>query len=289
MKSTTVLAIIAITTAIAAGVYSYMHRPNTEVHVCIGTLDVYPEFESSYVAARKVSVWLPDYYVKGEECDVVYMQDGQMLFDSTTTWNNQEWHIDETLSRLMERNTIRRTIVVAIDNTSQRLSEYSPYGTGDNYLKFIVEELKPFIDETYMPYTDRMHTFIMGSSMGGLISLYALCEYPSVFCGAACLSTHLSMEHLESQGNAQELADKFFLYVADHMPDPTVSYLYMDRGTKGVDSSYGPYQERMNGLFLDAGWSAGHFKYQLYDGHDHNETFWASRFEEPARFLLGRR
>ena len=116
--------------------------------------------------------------------------------------------VDEVLGRLMADGSVKRTIVVGIDNTPDRLRELLPgkiqsymdeddiedpaYALGDSYLKFVTEEVKPFIDSLYRPLTDREHTFIAGSSMGGLISLYALCEYPEVFGGAACLSSHIS-------------------------------------------------------------------------------------------------
>lgn len=140
------------------------------------------------------------------------MHDGQMLFDSTINWNKQEWGIDETAGRLITENKIKDCIVVGIWNTSKRHSEYFPQKpfqllsqeqkdkvnkelqalgrtteifqpVSDNYLKFIVEELKPFIDRTFSTLPGRDHTFISGSSMGGSISMYAICEYPGVFGG----------------------------------------------------------------------------------------------------------
>ena len=274
--------------------------PSKPQAVCCGTLDVYPDFKSAIITPRKVSVWLPDGYTVGESCDVLYMHDGQMLFDSTTTWNHQEWQVDEILSKLMNEKAIRRTIVVAIDNTADRLKEYFPDKAcrgmedvnaselgGDNYLKFLVEEVKPFVDERYQPLTDREHTFLMGSSMGGLISLYGLCEYPKVFGGAACLSTHISMSHLKAAKDTEAMADGFLQYVAEHMPDANESRIYMDHGTEGIDSAYGPYQQRLDALFRERGWDADHFKSLVFEGHDHNETCWAKRLAEPVSFLLG--
>jgi len=249
---------------------------------------------------RKVSVWLPEGYRVGESCDVLYMHDGQMLFDSTTTWNHQEWQVDEILSKLMDEKTVRRTIVVAIDNTSDRLKEYFPDEAckglddvdaselgGNNYLKFLVERLKPFIDEHYKPLTDREHTFIMGSSMGGLISLYGLCEYPEVFGGAACLSTHLSFAHLKAVRNTEAMADGFLRYLAEHLPAANEARIYMDHGTEGIDAAYGHYQERLDSLFYEREWDICHFRSIVFEGHDHNETCWAKRLAEPISYLLG--
>jgi len=302
MKVARIIGIIAAALVLGAAAFFLYEKKRTSKPqaVCCGTLEVYPEFESAIISSRKVSVWLPDGYSVGDPCDVLYMHDGQMLFDSTATWNHQEWQVDEILSRLMDEKTIRRTIVVAIDNTPHRLKEYFPDKAcqglddldaselgGDNYLKFLVEEVKPFIDEHYQPMTDREHTFIMGSSMGGLISLYGLCEYPEVFGGAACLSSHVSMSHLKATKDTEAMADSFLQYVADHMPDANEARIYMDHGTEGFDSAYGPYQQRLDALFRERGWDADHFKSLVFEGHDHNETCWAKRLAEPITYLLG--
>ncbi|MDR1951012.1 MAG: alpha/beta hydrolase, partial [Bacteroidales bacterium] len=124
---------------------------------------------SQYVDTRAVDIWLPENYPSGEKYNVIYMHDGQMLFDAAVTWNNQEWQVDETVSELMKNNKIQNTIVVGIHNNgAKRLSEKLPQKAmnylpedlrkkvdsvvihgylADNYLKFIVEELKPYIDK----------------------------------------------------------------------------------------------------------------------------------------------
>ena len=292
--------IVAVLVAIVAAVFFFgRHKEGKTPTVSSGSLDVFPEFSSEFVSPRTVSVWLPDGYAAGEDCDVLYMHDGQMLFDSTTTWNHQEWQVDEVLTRLMKEGKIRRTIVVAVDNTPDRLKEYFPDKAcrnlqdtkqselgGDAYLKFLVEELKPFIDESYTPLTGPEHTFLMGSSMGGLISLYGLCEYPEVFGGAACLSTHLSMAHLKATKDTEAMADGFLSYVREKMPEPNTRRIYMDHGTKGIDAAYGPYQEPIDDIFVERGWDGEHYRSQVFQGHDHNETCWARRLDEPVCFLL---
>ncbi len=274
--------------------------------VVSGKLELYPQFASKYLPPRNVSVWLPDGYQIGEKCDVLYMHDGQMLFDADTTWNHQEWNVDEVMGQLIKEGKIRRCIVVAADNTNDRLNEYFPDKTvkyvaeserrdvdtkrfhGDAYLKFLVEELKPFIDAHYKPLTSREHTFIMGSSMGGLISLYAMCEYPQVFGGAACLSTHLSMRDL-SLGRGSELwADAFRSYVEDKLPEIQGRLLYMDRGSLGLDGSYGPYQDCLDEVFRRNNWNKQHYLSLVFPGHEHMETYWAQRLDQPLLFLLGK-
>lgn len=311
MKKRDICLLILAGLITATAVYMWAHRPADTVPVVShGTLERHVSFESRNIQPRTVTVWLPEGYTKGEPCDVLYMHDGQMLFDSTTTWNHQEWQVDEVMSRLIREEKIRRTIVVAIDNTDERLNEYFPAKAwqytpedqrqdtdieslkGDAYLKFLVEELKPYIDEHYQPLTAREHTFIMGSSMGGLISLYALCEYPQVFGGAACMSSHLSMEHLNEMiglGMDNEIwANAFFDYLRAHIPAANGSLLYMDHGSEDFDANYAPYQEQVDNIFTRAGWDGKHYMSRVYDGDGHNETCWAQRLHIPLTYLLSK-
>ena len=157
-------------------------------------------FKSDFIPPRNIDVWLPEGYSASKKYAVVYMHDGQMLFDSTKTWNKKEWKVDEVFSQLIKDKKIDECIVVAIwNNDADRISEYFPTkifeqlepGTrkkvsekycngksanGDNYLKFLVFELKPYIDRNFATKTEKEHTFMMGSSMGGLISIYAISE-----------------------------------------------------------------------------------------------------------------
>ena len=283
----------------------YMRPPeNTIPTASRGTLERFPQFTSQFVPARDVAVWLPEGYKEGDSCDVIYMHDGNMLFDATTTWNRQEWHVDEMMDSLIKAGKIRNCIVVGIYNTDDRLTEYYPDKTcqyvseadlkkaktdklrGDAYLKFIVEELKPFIDDRYKPLTSREHTFMMGSSMGGLISLYALCEYPQVFGGVACLSSHLSMGHLPDGFDGEAWATGFRDYVGQHLTEANGSLLYMDHGTKDFDAEYGNYQELLDHVIRSKGWDDQHYVSLVFEGHGHNETCWAQRLDQPLLFLL---
>ena len=237
------------------------------------------------------------------------MHDGQMLFDATTTWNHQEWQVDDVVGRMIAQDCIRKCIVVGIDNTDKRLNEYYPAKTclyvptdkregkelkdflGDAYLCFLVEEVKPFIDKRYKPLTSREHTYLMGSSMGGLISLYGLCEYPQVFGGAACLSSHLSMSHLplidpNVWGEPEVWFNAFCEYLKEHLPTANSCMVYMDHGTKDLDADYGPYQERVDKVFHQKGWDDAHFQTLVFEGHSHKETDWAKRLDKPLYFLL---
>ena len=300
------ISILLTMLAIMCGIMPMLAQEPAEApqQVSVGRLEFFPQFKSKYIESRNVTVWLPDNYVMGEPCDVLYMHDGQMLFDAATTWNKQEWRVDEVMGRLIAEGKVRRCIVVGVDNTKNRLNDYFPTKCyqyvpeelredvdvsvykGDEYLRFLVEEVKPFIDNRYKPLTTREHTFVMGSSMGGLISMYALCEYPQVFGGAVCMSTHLSMNFFNPKFNSEAWAAGFRDYVKDHLPEANTCLLYMDCGDAGYDSQYIPYEYKIVKMIQSMGWDSDHFMDRVFCGHDHNETFWAQRLHYPLKFIL---
>lgn len=278
-------------------------------HVSSGKLVRFENFRSAYLDPRNVDVWLPDGYTSKKKYDVLYMHDGQMLFDSATTWNKQEWGVDETVGSLLQEKKIRDCIIVAIWNTPSRRVEYYPAKafdllppswqdtlrkdaeyTGrplsDQYLRFITGELKPFIDSSFSTYTDRAHTFIAGSSMGGLISLYAICEYPDVFGGAACLSTHWPGT---VKRNEPAIAAGFTEYMKGHLPDPAKHRIYFDRGDQTLDSWYRNYQLQADSVMKTKGFTVQSWMTRVYPGADHSERSWHARLRTPLLFLLGRK
>ena len=300
------LALIAVVCIVSM---CFRHPDLSQMKVSTGKLEIYNDFPSKYIKPRAVRVWLPDGYEKMEKCSVLYMHDGQMLFDDSVTWNHQEWQVDEVIGRLIADGKVPPCIVVAIDNSEEdRINEYFPCKTylqlpadvynqvnvkdftADNYLKFLVEELKPFIDSHYKTFTDREHTAIMGSSMGGLISLYAICEYPQVYGAAGCMSTHLSLMLPDALGrpkvDCEPWAEAFCSYVKKNLPSMDDHYIYMDRGTVELDGSYAPYQDKIDAMFRSHGWDANHYDSRVYEGHEHNETCWAKRLDQPLQFLI---
>lgn len=279
-----------------------------------GMLVDYPAMKSVYVGSVHVIVWLPpDYQAGTGRYGVLYMQDGQNLFDLAPTRANwpaaKVWGVDNAISALGER--IRPVIVVAVDNMgSQRARQYVPravfdrlpeaaqklliaqYGGApfsDDYLHFLVKELKPFVDRTYRTEPGRDSTFVMGSSMGGLISLYAMTEYPEVFGGAGCLSTHWP---LAVPGGAVLDAGAVENAFLDYLrPRLTQDHrIWFDHGTEGLDASYAPYQRRIDDLMVSMGWRRGReFESMTYVNASHDETAWRARLVEPLLFLLGRK
>lgn len=287
-----------------------------QIKVSSGTVKHHEKFPSKLVTPRNIDVWLPDGYSKKDKYSVLYMHDGQMLFDSTATWNKQEWKADEIAGALMAAKKTQKFIVVGISSIAEiRHSDYFPekpfylltdkqrdslyekkrsednplFGAAvnsDNYLKFIVNELKPFIDNIYSVHSDQKHTFIAGSSMGGLISLYAICEYPNVFGGAACISTHWPGV-MPSPNNP--VPDVFFSYMKDHLPSPENHKIYFDFGTATLDAVYEPLQLQADEIMKAKGYKSGkNWETKKFEGADHSEQSWAKRLDVPMLFLLGR-
>jgi predicted alpha/beta superfamily hydrolase len=254
---------------------------------------------SQYVAPRRVDVWLPDGYDApgAPRYGVLYMHDGQNLFDPSLGFGGAEWKVDEVLGGLLAERAVRPTIVVGVWNTPARFAEYMPQaavladtietGVGgmrvarrdvqsDAYLRFLVEELKPMIDRQFRTNPTRGATTIMGSSMGGLISGYAIARYPEVFGGAGCVSTHWPA----GRGSVVD-------WLGDHLPPPATHRLWFDHGTATLDSLYAPYQSRMDARLRAAGYAEGRqVMSRVYPGAEHSERSWAARLREPLQFLL---
>ncbi|MBR5724589.1 MAG: hypothetical protein IKX62_04355 [Bacteroidales bacterium] len=284
--------------------------------VSVGKLDFYPAFESKsgLVIPRNVYVWVPDDYSKNKKYAVVYMSDGQNLFDPEKMFNHQEWRVDEVFGGLLEEGRIQDCIVVGVANSFRtRSQEYFPQDVfelyspelkeysrskrlgeqdllGNDYLKFLVEELKPFIDKTYSTLPDRDHTFHMGSSMGGLISSYAVTKYPEVFGGAGCLSTHsvLYITNYDAEQDFINPANRCYVDYLRANLKPNSCKLYMDRGDQTLDAQYPKYQDRLDRMFREAGWDDAHYVSKVYPGHSHVEGSWAARLDVPVLFLLGK-
>jgi predicted alpha/beta superfamily hydrolase len=280
-----------------------------QVNVVSGTVKRLEKFPSKYVDARNVDVWLPDGYSAKKKYAVLYMHDGQMLFDAATTWNKQEWQVDETVGKLIKDGKIKETIVVGVWNNGDfRHSEYFPQKTlellpaetrdyivknnlknkpqADNYLKFLVEELKPYIDKNFSTKPDRKNTFIAGSSMGGLISIYAICEYPNVFGGAAGISTHLPMIGDTKTPHSEAVPAAFRTYLEKNLPKADSRKIYFDYGDQTLDAYYPPLQKKVDEIMKAKSWTEKAWITRSFPGEDHSEKSWAKRLNIPLEFLL---
>ncbi|MFD2561387.1 alpha/beta hydrolase [Aquimarina rubra] len=269
-----------------------------------GKVIIHENFKSEYVIPRNVEVFLPDGYDANskDKYNVLYMHDGQNVFNPKTSYTGIDWGVDETVDSLIKIGKIKNTIVVAPWNTEKkRFSEYMPeapaeatssaevkaalkQNTGfddlysDEYLKFLVEELKPFIDKTYNVYTKIENTSIMGSSMGGLISLYAICKYPEVFGAAGCVSTHWPVP---------VLGEAYMQTLPSTLPDPATHKIYFDFGTETLDAQYEPFQKRVDQMMKDKGYTEGkNWITKKFEGAAHHEKSWNERVHIPLEFLL---
>jgi len=274
--------------------------------VLAGRIERIGALPSRYVDPRPVDVWLPADFDGRRRYKVIYMHDGQALFDPGLSWNGVSWDVAGHVARLRAAGAIADTIVVGIwNNGAWRHAEYFPQKAlawlpegvrgpfvqtllkgrpqADNYLRFIVEELRPEIERRYPVRAGRENTIVMGSSMGGIISLYALCEYPDVFGAAGCLSTHWIGTF--EQNASIPLAT--FTYLRDHLPDPRTHRIYMDHGTQGLDALYGVHQGFADVLMRERGYGEGSYKSLVFPGATHQEADWARRLDTPLVFLAG--
>ena len=283
-------------------------------NVVAGTIQRIDSFRSKYVTARNIDIWLPEGYDHKKKYPVLYMHDGQMLFDSAITWNKASWDVDDVVTNLRKQNKIGAVIVVGIWNggatrhadyfpqkpfeslstpqkkmiyDAARSNGYSVFGNyeiqSDNYLKFIVTELKPYIDSAFPTLKDAKNTIIGGSSMGGLISMYAICEYPAVFGAAMCMSTHwpgiFSMKD-------NPVPEAFNSYMAKNLPSPKNHKLYFDYGTKTLDSLYEPLQAQIDQTMRKKGYTKAQWETLKFEGDEHTELAWRRRLHIPLYFIF---
>jgi enterochelin esterase-like enzyme len=234
-----------------------------------------------------------------------------MLFDSTLSWNTREWGVDETFAKLIKLGKIPQCIVLGIWNVPEdRFADYFPQKVipniaenirtpilkeqlkqgpkADNYLKFIVQELKPTIDKTYSTSTNAENTFLIGSSMGGLISLYGLCEYPDVFGGAACMSMHTPLVTMDliNEKTDEEVASKLRDYLEKNLPKTNTKKIYFDHGSLTLDAYFKPFQAKIDTVLKNKGYDSRHWQTKEFPGADHSETSWSKRLDISLLFLL---
>lgn len=281
--------------------------------VVSGRIDRIEHFQSQYTSPRTLDVWLPDGYSEAMKYAVLYMHDGQMLFDADLTWNKQAWNLDDVLSDSCKHKALRKFIIVAIWNSgATRHADYLPQKPfeqlsmaerdtviaqliragranndftvqSDHYLEFIVKELKPFIDQKYSVYTNSKYTYIAGSSMGGLISIYALCEYPEIFGGIACLSTHWTGTFtLENN----PFPNAMLYYLKEKIPNARDHKIYYDYGDQTLDTLYLSLHKQVDDLMRIKGYDQTTWITRYFPGANHSEQSWNERVHIPLNFLL---
>lgn len=269
-------------------------------------------FKSEYVKSRNVEIWIPDEYQgdAAQKFPVLYMQDGQNVFDPETSTNGISWNAAKTAQVLISEGKIEPMIIVATWSNDLRFYEYFPekaaeYLTdgdkeqmdkarleagkkksdflGDEYLKFLAFELKPYVDKEYRTKREAPFTSVCGSSMGGLISLYAVCEYPDIFGQAACVSTHWPILSDNENMNPSDAVRK---YLELNLPTSGVHRFYFDYGTETLDQYYEVHQKMVDGIMQAKGYTQGQdFVTKKYEGADHSEKSWQERFDTILEYL----
>lgn len=267
----------------------------------LGRLVYWTDVVSAHLArTRHVEIWLPPGYddAPATRYPVLYMSDGQNLFDPRVANTGVDWGVDEAVVRLVQRGIIEPVIVVGVWNSADRGPEYSPWQRAPDYARFLIAELMPRVNREFRTLTGPAHTAVMGSSLGGLLSFYLVTHHPEVFGACGCVSTHFPL--------SQAMVAQYFpgLVTTAH-PDTTPYVIrdiaagltapkgaryWFDYGTQGPDAEYRPTHEAVRAWLLRQGLVEGKdFVIRRYDGADHNEAAWRARLDDPLTFLFGRR
>jgi predicted alpha/beta superfamily hydrolase len=265
-------------------------------HVRAGaTVDIYPFFHaaagqrmavSNFASpqlgnTRTLMIYLPPSYGENalKRYPVLYMHDGQNLFDAATSAFGTEWQVDENIDALVAGGRMDEVIVVGIDNTANRIWEYTPccdatYGGGGapDYERFVIDSVKPFIDRSLRTLPGKDTTAIMGSSLGGLVSFYIARRNPGVFGKAGCMSSSFWWNDQALTVQVEQSTE--------HVPVA----IYLDAGT-GNDGL--PETTRMDQALAADGYALGRdLDFVTAQGGSHNEASWAARVATPLTWLF---
>jgi len=254
----------------------------------LGRLTYWTDVPSQFLPRpRHVAVWLPPQYETDPErrFPVLYMHDGQNLFDPRTCMTRVDWGMDEAIVRLSQEGKIPPIIIVAPFSTDDRYEDYSPWHLGPAYARFLIEELKPRVDTEFRTLVGPEATGTMGSSMGGLISLYLGWKHPEVFSRIGAVAAHL----VATSAGRVPMPGSESLMAMMRREGGTLKGLriYMDRGTADVDALYPPFQADMVTVFQEHGLLEGIDYTSLEFESGHNEAAWRARVDTPLTFLFG--
>jgi predicted alpha/beta superfamily hydrolase len=256
-----------------------------QIHTLAGTVKRYPDFRSEVLGLeRRVWVYLPPMYEEEPErrFPVLYMHDGQNVFDGATAFlAGKEWEADEAAERLIEEGRIEPLIIVAVDNGgAERANEYTPTrardggGQIDGYARMLVEEVKPWVDETFRTRPGREDTGIAGSSYGGLAALWIGLTHADVFGKIAAVSTSVGRD------------DGQIIQFVESVPEKPETLVWTDMGTgEGPGAVKGA--RRLRDALVARGWEEGvDLKHLEAEGEPHSEVAWAKRMPAILEFLF---
>ena len=249
-----------------------------------GQLRKHEQFHSRFLRnQRDLIVYTPPGYLDQpwRHFPVLYLHDGQNLFDGATSFiPGQDWHVGHTADHCIHAGTVAPLIIVGMYNTKARIREYTPThvpklggGRADRYAKFLIEEVKPFVDREYRTLSGSQHTGIGGSSLGGLVSLYLGLKHSRIFGKIAALSPSVWWN--------QQVIHRF-AEAAVAEPRPRI---WLDIGTREGPRIV-PQVEKFRDVLLEKGWHAEHdLHYERVEGAEHNEAAWAQRVAPFLQFL----
>src|SRR3954454_22565800 len=266
-----------------SGMRNLFHRMS-RTSVVAPELRLHRNLRSQFLeTGRTLIVYVPPGYDTNahKRYPVLYMHDGQNLFDPSTAFGGNEWRLDDTAEELIERGAIEPLIIVGIYNTGeQRLHEYTPNvdaklggGKADLYGRMIVEEVKPFIEKTYRTLAGAENTGMGGSSLGGLVTLHLGLKYPNVFGKLAVLSPSVWWDN------------KFILRKMERLRAKPPLKIWLDMGTAEGGISLED-TEMLRDAMSAKGWQVGRdLAYSEIEGATHSEVAWAERVGPFLRFL----
>jgi predicted alpha/beta superfamily hydrolase len=254
------------------------------------------EFRSRFFRnGRFLRVWLPPGYEDAENSvtryPVLYLNDGQNLFEPSTSFTGVEWQVDETAERLIREEQVPPMIVVGIDNAGKdRLREYMPYRSlspamlrvqGSRYPNFLIKEVMPFISRTYRIASGPENTGLGGSSLGALISLYTVASHPGWFGGLLLESPSLwasNRQMIKESRAVKQWPERIFLGTGT-----------AEAGREDRDRSMVDDVRELAAIFRRAGLNDHRIKLVVEEGATHHESAWARRFPDALAFLFGNR
>lgn len=255
-----------------------------------GTLVYWQDTPSDYLPDdRHVVVWLPPEYDTNpdQRYRVIYMSDGENLFDPRIASWGVDWGIDEAM--LAAADEIEPAIVVGTWSTPHRAEDYSPWHDAPNYAQFLINELMPRVNAEFRTLTGPDNTFAMGSSMGGLLAYYLVTNHVNEFSACGCVSTAFALSPAYMSRNAQGDSEMYILKdIAAGQTVPPTSRFFFDYGTETLDATYEDDHAPVRDWLLKQDRVEGEdFKMQKYHGADHSERAWRARVRDQLIWLLG--
>lgn len=267
----------------------------------LGTLVYWTDVSSQHLSeTRHVGIWLPPGYddEKDRRYKVLYMSDGQNLFDPRIANTGVDWGVDEAVMSLVSEGAIEPVIVVGAWSSARRGEEYSPWHGAPDYARFLIEELGPRINREFRTLTGPQNTYHMGSSMGGLLSFYLATRHPEFFGACGCVSTHFPLseavvaEYFENIETAPVPDETPYVLrdIENGLAVPPGARFWFDYGTLNLDAEYGPTHRAVGDWLAAAGRVEGaDYVIREYEGADHNEASWRARLKDQLRFLYAKR